>query len=63
MAYDRYTLRREDVGTWAVIDIFTDLPAVVHKQVMILMDLEEAEEMVDLMNALDRTRRAVQSRS
>jgi hypothetical protein len=54
----RYTLRKEPDGTWSVVDIFSDLPAVVHDQVMILMDMEEAEEVVHLLNGLDRAKRA-----
>ncbi|NDV88786.1 hypothetical protein GTW51_18995 [Aurantimonas aggregata] len=58
MSDDRYTLRKDPDGTWSVVDIFTDLPAVVNDQVMILMDMEEAEEVVGLLNGLDRAKRA-----
>ncbi|MBB4001581.1 hypothetical protein [Aurantimonas endophytica] len=61
MPDDRYTLRKDPDGTWRVVDIFTDLPAVVHSQVMILMDMEEADDIVDLLNTLDRKRRAEQA--
>lgn len=58
MPNDRYTIRKEENGTWSVVDIFTDLPAVVRDVVLIRMDMEEADDMVDLLNALDRKRRA-----
>ena len=59
MATKRYTLRIDDCGTWSVIDIFTDGPAELGDQVMVLMDPEEADEMVDLLNKLDRIRQTV----
>lgn len=58
MPNDRYTIRKEENGTWSVVDIFTDLPAVVRDVVLIRMEMEEADDMVDLLNALDRKRRA-----
>ena len=54
MATTRYSLRKDDYGTWSVIDIFTDCPAELGADVMVLMDQEKADEMADLMNKLDR---------
>lgn len=60
MATTRYSLRKDDHGTWSVIDIFTDCPAELGDQVMVMMDPAKADEMADLMNKLDRIRRAIQ---
>ena len=57
MPNDRYTIRKEENGTWSVVDIFTGLPAVVRDVVLIRMEMEEADDMVDLLNTLDRKRR------
>ena len=54
MATTRYSLRKDDYGTWSVIDIFTDCPAELGADVMVLMDQEKADEIADLMNKLDR---------
>tara|TARA_R100001132_G_scaffold14904_1_gene13439 strand:+ start:74 stop:214 length:141 start_codon:yes stop_codon:yes gene_type:complete len=43
MATTRYSLRKDDHGTWSVIDIFTDCPAELGDQVMVMMDPEEAD--------------------
>ncbi|MBB4003173.1 hypothetical protein [Aurantimonas endophytica] len=61
MPDDRYTLCKRSNGTWSVVDIFTDFPAIVDGRVMIGMDMEEADDMVDLLNILDRKRRAEQA--
>ena len=60
MATTRYSLRKDDNGTWSVIDIFTDCPAELGDLIMVLMDQEKAGEMADLMNKLDRIRRATE---
>jgi len=60
MATTRSSLRKDDYGTWSVIDIFTDCPAELDDDVMVLRDQEKADEMADLMNKLDRIRRATQ---
>ena len=54
MPWRRPSLRKDDYGTWSVIDIFTDCPAELGDDVMVLMDQEKADEMADLMNKLDR---------
>ncbi|MFY0735633.1 hypothetical protein J3367_15900 [Aurantimonas sp. NFXS3] len=61
MADDRYTLRMDDNCTWSVVDIFTNFPAEVGDKILVRMDMEEADDMVDLLNTLDRKRRAAQS--
>lgn len=54
----RYSLHRADDGTWSVVDIFTDFPAQVGDRIMIRMDMDDADDMVDLLNRLDALRRA-----
>lgn len=63
MTHNRYTLRMDDDGSWTIVDIFTDFPAEFGDQLLVRMDPEEAEEMVDLLNLLDRQRRAQQAGS
>lgn len=63
MAHNRYTLRMDDDASWSVVDIFTDFPAEFGDQLLVCMDPEEAEEMVYLLNLLDRQRRAQQASS
>lgn len=49
----RYSLRQEADGTWTVFDIFTNLPAEVNGIPLVMLDMEEADDAVDLMNRLD----------
>ncbi|MBB4003230.1 hypothetical protein [Aurantimonas endophytica] len=60
MPDDRYTLRKAADGTWSVVDIFSDYPAEFGDRIMIRMNKEEADDMVDLLNILDRHRRSAQ---
>ncbi len=60
MSNDRYTLRRDPDGTWRVVDIFTNYPAEFGDRILIRMNMEEADDMVDLLNILDRQRRSAQ---
>jgi hypothetical protein len=56
----RYTLRKTADGTWSVVDIFSDYPPEFGDPIMIRMNKEEADDMVDLLNILDRQRRSAQ---
>ncbi|WP_159591908.1 MULTISPECIES: hypothetical protein [Chelativorans] len=64
MAPQRYDLRQEPDGTWTVIDVFTGWPAMINGQAQISgdvqatgLDMEEADDLVDLMNLQDVRRR------
>ncbi len=54
----RFDLRREGDGTWTVFDVFTGLPAVVDNEPFFGLELEEADDAVDLLNLADVRRRA-----
>lgn len=49
----RFDIRQEADGTWTVFDIFTKLPAEVNGTPLVMLDVEEADDAVDLMNRLD----------
>jgi len=61
MAQQRYDIRKEEDGTWTVFDMFTGLPA--YGQPMGLdgpafgLDMDEADDLVDLLNEIDRRMR------
>jgi hypothetical protein len=57
MTTSRYTLRHDPDGTCAVIDVFTGWPAVSHGVLLIAMKPDDADDMVDLLNSLDVSRR------
>ena len=57
MAQQRYDLRKEPNGTWTVFDVFTGLPVEVGLGVFTGLTMEEADDAVNLLNALDRRRR------
>ena len=54
---DRYALREEPTGMWTVYDVFTGQPAMVGDSAMVEMDIEEADDMAELLNLQDATRR------
>lgn len=60
MAQQRYDIRKED-GTWTVFDVFTGLPAYAQPGGLdgpaFGLDMEEADDLVDLLNEADRRRR------
>jgi hypothetical protein len=59
MAAQRYDLRKEPDGTWTVFDVFTGLPYEETDGIRAEgMTMEEADDLVDLVNSLDRKRRA-----
>lgn len=54
----RYDLRKEKDGTWTVYDIFTGLPAEVNGTPLMMLEIEEADDAIDILNRLDDERRA-----
>lgn len=50
-ADNRYDMRRETDDTWTVYDIFTGLPAEVSGIPQDHLDMEVADDLVDLLNA------------
>lgn len=53
----RYDLRQEADNTWTVFDVFTGLPVLVDERCLIGLDLDDADDAVDLLNLADRRRR------
>lgn len=49
----RYDMRKEIDGTWTVFDIFTALPAEINGVQIMSLDIEEADDAIDLLNNLD----------
>jgi len=49
----RYDMRKEIDGTWTVFDIFTGLPAEISGVPIMSLDIEEADDAIDLLNSLD----------
>lgn len=58
MTKNRYDLRKEPDGTWTVFDIFTGMPAQVNDVEQIGLELEQADDLVDLLNLLYIRRRS-----
>jgi hypothetical protein len=58
MAAQRYDLRKEPDGTRTVFDVFTGLPYEREAFRAVGLPIEEADDLVDLVNGLDRKRRA-----
>jgi hypothetical protein len=56
MVDKRYTLRRDEWGTWSVIDMEIDFPAVVRDKILICLDEEEAADAANLLNMIERLR-------
>jgi hypothetical protein len=54
----RYDMRKEPDGSWTVFDIFTGQPAVVDDVQMVNLEIEEADDLVDLLNGLYAERRS-----
>jgi len=59
MGQQRYDLRQELDGTWTVFDVFTGLPVVEDGVPLIDMPMEEADDLLDLLNSRDKKRRGV----
>ena len=61
MGQQRYDLRKEPDGTWTVFDVFTGLPAEPDGWSASGLELEYADDLVDLLNAVDLKRRVARS--
>jgi hypothetical protein len=60
MAHLRYQIRKNpDDRYWSVIDIFTGQPVMIKGVPLDVLLLEEADEMVDLLNIKDMKGRGV----
>lgn len=57
MHKNRYDMRKEDDGSWTVFDIFTGWPADVNGVPQDGLEMEQADDLADLLNYLDITRR------
>ncbi|KAA3452739.1 hypothetical protein C7I87_00740 [Mesorhizobium sp. SARCC-RB16n] len=57
MAQQRYDLRKDPDGTWTVFDVFTGQPAMVEGRPAVGLNMEWADDLVDLLNADDLKRR------
>lgn len=55
---NRYALRMEQPDSWTIFDIFTGQPVEFKHQVMVGMDIRDAEAMVERLNSRDVKRRA-----
>jgi hypothetical protein len=54
----RYEMRPSSApGYWTVFDIFTGLPATVNDTTLNMLEMEEADDLVDLLNRLYAERR------
>lgn len=54
---NRFSLRREEDASWTVFDIFTGEPAVWNDKLLIGLDMDDADDLVDLLNTLYINRR------
>ncbi|WP_255877938.1 hypothetical protein [Sinorhizobium fredii] len=50
MGENRYDMRQDIYGYWTVYDIFTGQPAVVNDVELVMLEMEEADDLVDLLN-------------
>lgn len=57
MHQNRYDMQQEKDGTWTVFDIFTGLPAEVNDVPQDGLEMEQADDLVDLLNLLYIRRR------
>lgn len=48
---NRYAMREDGTGMWAVYDIFTGMTAEVNGVPQDGLDIEQADDLVDLLNA------------
>ncbi|MQW47730.1 hypothetical protein [Sinorhizobium meliloti] len=58
MSENRYDRRQDADGTWTVFDIFTGLPAEVNEVEQVGLEMEQADDLVDLLNLLYIKRRS-----
>lgn len=55
---NRYALRMDEPESWTIFDIFTGQPVELTQQVMVAMNVRDAEAMADRLNSRDVKRRA-----
>ncbi|MER9397420.1 hypothetical protein NKI46_04685 [Mesorhizobium sp. M0615] len=60
---NRYALRMDEPESWTIFDIFTGQPVDLKQQVMVAMNLRDAEAMADRLNSRDVKRRAKADRT
>lgn len=53
----RYDVRQEPDESWTVFDVFTGLPAVYEGYQAVDLDMEYADDLVELLNAVDLKQR------
>jgi len=49
----RYDMRMERNGTWTVFDIATGQPALVNDVEQVDLEMDQADDLVDLLNMID----------
>jgi hypothetical protein len=49
----RYDKQNEPDGSWSVVDVFTGQPALFDGAFAVGMDIEEADELLNLLNSTD----------
>lgn len=50
----RYTMvQSEETGLWAIVDVFTGLPVVIDGVPIAGLDIQEADDALDLINSMD----------
>lgn len=55
----RYDVREDMDGTWSVIDVNTNDPVVVNDTMLEgLVDVDDADDLVDILNKIDQDKRA-----
>jgi hypothetical protein len=54
----RYDMRRDDEGGYTVFDMWTGWPAVVFGIEQVGRDIEDADDLVDLLNQMNERRQA-----
>jgi hypothetical protein len=57
MAEQRYEIKQQPDGKWAVYDVSTGLPAMVHGYFTIDLSREQADYLVDRLNRQDAKQR------
>ncbi|MDX8433661.1 hypothetical protein EN858_11100 [Mesorhizobium sp. M4B.F.Ca.ET.215.01.1.1] len=55
----RYGIEETPEGTWDIVDVFTGLPVVEDGVPLIDMPIEEADDLVGLLNRRDREQRGM----
>jgi hypothetical protein len=49
----RYVIAGEENGSWSVYDRLTNLPAVLDENMLVELTFEVADDMLEMMNAID----------